>query len=68
MAQWPPSWVRYCLGLIANNLNSTTAKNQIMARMAQTKIKKKVVSPVECGKRTSDDKLNGRHAARQPLR
>ena len=35
------------LRLITNNLNSTNSKNQILACIALTKIKKKVVSPVE---------------------
>ena len=53
--------------LIANNLNSTNNKNQILASNALTKIKEKVVSPVECRGQTSDDKLYGRHAGRQLL-
>ena len=57
--------------LITNNLNSTNAKNQILASIALTKIKKKVVSPVKCLKQISDDRsygLYGRPAARQPLK
>ena len=59
------------LCLITNNLNSTNTKNQILARVAVIKIKKKVVSPVECRRQTSEVKLYrfyGRHAARQLLK
>ena len=56
------------LRLITNNLNSTNTKNQILASIAFIKIKKKVVSPVECGRQTIDDKLYGRHAVRQPIK
>ena len=56
------------LRFIANNLNSTNTTNQLLASIALTKIKEKVVSPVECRRQTSDGKLYRRHAARQPLK
>ena len=59
------------LRLITNNLNFNNANNQILVSIALTKIKKKFVSPVECRRQTSDDKLYGLyglHAVRQSLK
>ena len=60
------------LRLITNNFNSTNIKkNQLLDSIDMTKIKKRVASPVECRRLTSDDKLYGLygpHAARQPLK
>ena len=58
------------LRLIANNLNSTNTKNQMLASITLIEIEKKVVSPVECQRQASDDKsygLHGRHAVRHHL-